>query len=60
MSFAIDVDVLLYASNRNCDEHEPVAAFLPNCAPDAKCSAWRGHPLGRRAHATRRQDLAYP
>lgn len=42
MSFAIDVNLLLYASDRSSPHHARSAAFLQSCADDGQvfCLAW--------------------
>lgn len=42
MSFAIDVNLLLYASDAGAPEHERAAAFLDDCARSRQvfCLAW--------------------
>ncbi len=42
MSFAIDVNVLLYACDSSCPEHERAEGFLRRCAADGEvfCLAW--------------------
>ena len=42
MSFGIDVNILLYASDESCDQHVPASAFLQRCAagPEVICLAW--------------------
>lgn len=42
MSFGIDVNLLLYASDNRCAQHERAAGFLQTCAADAQvfCLAW--------------------
>lgn len=42
MSFAVDVNLLLYASDRGCPQHERAAAFLMGCAANGQvfCLAW--------------------
>ncbi|MBN1960675.1 MAG: PIN domain-containing protein [Deltaproteobacteria bacterium] len=43
MSYSIDVNILLYASNKNCVEHERAAKFLQGCARNHElfCLAWQ-------------------
>ena len=42
MSYSIDVDILLYASNAGCAEHPKASAFLADCAASREllCLAW--------------------
>jgi hypothetical protein len=42
MSFAVDVNILLYASDTDSPWHEKAAAFLQRCAagPELFCLAW--------------------
>ena len=42
MSYTIDANLLLYASNRDCDEHEPARQFIEDRGhdPDLLCLAW--------------------
>jgi toxin-antitoxin system PIN domain toxin len=42
VSFAIDVNLLLYASDATAPEHPRAAAFLASCAQDGRvfCLAW--------------------
>jgi toxin-antitoxin system PIN domain toxin len=42
MSFGIDVNILLYASDQSCPQHADASAFLQSCASDAQvfCLAW--------------------
>jgi uncharacterized protein len=42
MSFAIDVNILLYASNAVCPEHPAATAFMQRAAagPELCCLAW--------------------
>jgi uncharacterized protein len=42
MSFAIDVNILLYASNAGCPEHAAANAFMQRAAagPELCCLAW--------------------
>ena len=42
MSFGIDVNILLYASNRSSPLHERAAEFLARCAggPEVFCLGW--------------------
>lgn len=42
MSYAIDVNVLLYASDRSSDRHDPARRFVERCAegPELLCLAW--------------------
>ena len=42
MSYGIDVNLLLYASDESCEQHEAAAAFLQRCAagPEVFCLAW--------------------
>lgn len=42
MSYSIDVNVLLYASNADGPEHEQALAFMAECAegPEPMCLAW--------------------
>ena len=42
MSFGIDVNILLYASDSDCPEHDRAAGFLRRCASDGQvfCLAW--------------------
>ncbi len=42
MSFAIDINILLYASDAGSPLHAPAARFLERCAsqPDVFCLAW--------------------
>ena len=42
MSFGIDVNLLLYASDSGCPQHERAAGFLQTCAADTQlfCLAW--------------------
>ena len=42
MSYSIDVNVLLYASNAGCAEHAKASAFLAECAGSREllCLAW--------------------
>lgn len=42
MSYSIDVNVLLYASDRSSDRHEAASRFLASCAksPEILCLAW--------------------
>lgn len=42
MSFGIDVNLLLYASDSGCPQHERAAGFLQACAADTQlfCLAW--------------------
>lgn len=42
MSYALDVNVLLYASDRSSARHEPARRFVERCAagPDLLCLAW--------------------
>ena len=42
MSYSIDVNVLLYASNAGCAEHAKASAFLAECAASREllCLAW--------------------
>src|SRR5689334_23685622 len=42
MSYSLDVNLLLYASDRSSDRHEAARAFLDSCAegPELLCLAW--------------------
>lgn len=42
MSYSLDVNVLLYASDRSSDRHDAARAFLESCAarPDLLCLTW--------------------
>ena len=42
MSFGIDVNLLLYASDESCAQHTKAAEFLRRCAagPEVFCLAW--------------------
>ena len=42
MSFGVDVDILLYASDRSSPWHEKASAFLQRCAAGSEvfCIAW--------------------
>jgi len=42
MSFGIDVNILLYASNRDAPQHDRAAAFLKRCVAGSEvfCIAW--------------------
>lgn len=42
MSFGIDVNLLLYASDSSCPEHDAASAFLRDCAANSQvfCLAW--------------------
>jgi toxin-antitoxin system PIN domain toxin len=42
MSFGIDVNILLYASDKNSPHHSKAASFLENCANGGEvfCLAW--------------------
>lgn len=42
MSYSVDANVLLYASDRSSDRHEAASAFLQSCATkaDVFCLAW--------------------
>lgn len=42
MSFGIDVDILLYASDQGCPQHARSAGFLQSCAASGQvfCLAW--------------------
>lgn len=42
MSFAVDVNILLYASDETCPEHAPAVSFPQHCASDGQvfCLAW--------------------
>lgn len=42
MSYSIDVNLLLYASDRSSDRHTAARTFLGDCArrPDVLCLAW--------------------
>ena len=42
MSYSLDVNVLLYASDRSSDRHDVARAFLESCAaqPDVFCLTW--------------------
>jgi toxin-antitoxin system PIN domain toxin len=42
VSYSVDVNVLLYASDRSSDRHEAASAFLQSCATRAEvfCLAW--------------------
>ncbi len=42
MSFGIDVNILLYASDDTCEHHEKASAFMRHCAagPEVFCIAW--------------------
>ena len=42
MSYSIDANLLLYASNRDCVEHERAVRFLERCARNREllCLAW--------------------
>ena len=42
MSYSIDVNLLLYASDRSSDRHEPARRFVESCAagPEILCLAW--------------------
>ncbi|GMV46393.1 MAG: ribonuclease VapC48 [Pseudomonadota bacterium] len=42
MSFAIDVDILLYASDAGCAEHAKARVFIERCAAGSEviCLAW--------------------
>src|SRR5688572_21456060 len=42
MSYALDVNVLLYASNTACPEHAPASASLQRCAREGEvlCLTW--------------------
>lgn len=42
MSYSLDVNVLLYASDRSSERHEVACAFLESCAarPDVLCLSW--------------------
>lgn len=42
MSYSLDVNVLLYASDRSSDRHEAARRFLESCAarPEVLCLTW--------------------
>jgi toxin-antitoxin system PIN domain toxin len=42
MSYSLDVNVLLYASDRSSERHEAARAFLESCAvrPEVLCLTW--------------------
>jgi toxin-antitoxin system PIN domain toxin len=42
MSYSLDVNVLLYASDRSSDRHDAARQFLESCAaqPDVFCLTW--------------------
>lgn len=42
MSFGIDVNILLYASDESCPQHAPAAGFVRRCAESGQvfCLAW--------------------
>lgn len=42
MSYALDANVLLFASDRSSDRHEAARAFLESCAtsPEVLCVTW--------------------
>jgi toxin-antitoxin system PIN domain toxin len=42
MSYSLDVNVLLYASDRSYERHEAARSFLDSCAegPELLCLAW--------------------
>ena len=42
MSFGIDVNILLYASDESCEQHAKASGFLQRCAagPEVFCLAW--------------------
>ena len=42
MSYSIDVNLLLYASDRSSDRYEPARRFVESCAagPEILCLAW--------------------
>ena len=42
MSYSLDVNVLLYASDRSSDRHQRARSFLESCAagPEILCLAW--------------------
>ena len=42
MSYSVDVNILLYASDRSSDRHEAARQFLESCAtrPDVLCLTW--------------------
>lgn len=42
MSYSLDVNVLLYASDRSSERHEAARAFLERCAaqPEVLCLTW--------------------
>lgn len=42
MSYSIDVNVLIYASDRSSDRHERARHFVENCAasPEVLCLTW--------------------
>jgi uncharacterized protein len=42
MSFGVDVNILLYASDRGCPQHARATGFLQSCAADGQvfCLAW--------------------
>jgi uncharacterized protein len=42
MSYSLDVNVLLYASDRSSERHEAARRFLDSCAagPEVLCLAW--------------------
>jgi hypothetical protein len=42
LSFGVDVDLLLYASDSSCPQHQRAAAFLNDCAANGQvfCLAW--------------------
>jgi len=42
VSYSVDVNVLLYASDAGCDEHPKAAEFVAACAADKElwCVAW--------------------
>jgi uncharacterized protein len=42
MSYSLDVNVLLYASDRSSDRHDAARAFLDSCAaqPEVLCLTW--------------------
>ena len=42
MSYSVDVNVLLYASDRSSDRHEQARRFVEDCAagPEIFCLAW--------------------
>lgn len=42
MSFGIDVNILLYASDESCEQFAPASAFLQRCAAGREvfCLAW--------------------